>query len=438
MRCVASKLPGVTAFLLVVTTGALARAETLKLDELEQRALKNRASVLAARARVDVAEARVDLAKVPYYPTVGARAELDASPGGRIIKVQNYDEGPGSTPYAVSGSRTITERGAFIPHLRYQGTVTVQSRIYDFGKTAATVRAARADRDASAAGVSAERKAVIVEVRSAYLAWLSAYGTRQILAESAADSTALRASAEAHVAEGAKPGAELAAARYDEARANLDLERGDSDLAAALVDLEQVTGAPIARSAEPDPAILERAVPSAVNPSHPEVSALERRRDAATANAESHAYPYAPVLAFGGNVGVSGQTTTVFPLYEVGLSLTVPVFDGGAESAAAAVASAQARDLQAQARELRGRVTADQERSRTQLQRSARRLELAQSLVAAAGQAVRHAEDQRSLGSGSLDDVVAAKIRVARAKLEVLNALVERAKATLELTNTER
>ena len=438
MRCVASKLPGVAVSLLVLTTCALAQAETLKLDELEQRAIKNRASVLAARARVDAAEARVDLAKAPYYPTMAARAELDASPGGRIIKVRNVEEGADPTPYAVSGSRTITERGAFIPHLRYQGTVSVQSRLYDFGKTAATVRAARADRDASNAGVSAERHAVVMEVRSAYLAWLSAYETRQILAENAADSTSLRVSAEAHVAEGARPGAELASARYDEARAALDLERGDSDLASARVDLEQVTGGPLPRSAEPDVSLLERAAPSAGAASHPEVSALERRRDAAAASAESHAYPYAPVLAVGANAGVSGQTTTVFPLYEVALSVTVPVFDGGVESASAAVASAQARDLAAQARELRGRVTADHERSRSQLERSGRRLELAGALVAAAEEAVRHAEDQRTLGSGSLDEVVAAKMRVARAKLEVLNARVERAKASLELTAAER
>ena len=62
---------------------------------------------------------------------------------------------------------------------------------------------------------------------------------------------ALRASAEAHVAEGATPGAELAAARYDEARANLDLERGDSDLAAALGSAPRAVGRACGRNPIP-------------------------------------------------------------------------------------------------------------------------------------------------------------------------------------------
>lgn len=441
MRSVASKLTLASGLLSVLGVAARAHAEPVRLEELEQRAVQNRASLVAARSRVDVAEARVDLAKVPYYPTLSATAELDAAPGGRIIRVrdvgeENLDPGPTSAPYTVSGSRTITEKGAFIPNFRYAGTMAFSSRLYDFGRTAASVRAARADRDASAAGVSAERQTIVVEVRAAYLGWLQAFGTRQILAESAADSAALRASVEAHVAAGQRPGAELASARYDEARAALDLERSETDLLAARVDVEQAAGLRLTKTAEPDVALLDRAPPANAVIAHPNVAAVERKRDALVATADAHAYPYAPVVGLDARAGVSGQTTTVFPLYQVGLSVTVPILDGGAESAARAVATAQAGDLSAQARELRARAEAGNERSRLAMERSARRLTLAEQLAAAAEQAVHHAEDQHALGSGSLDDIVTAKLRVSRAKLEVLNARLERARATLDLSGT--
>jgi outer membrane protein TolC len=441
MRFVANSLVLFSGLLSVLGVAATAQADPIRLEDLEQRAVQNRASVAAARSRVGVADARIDLAKVPYYPTLSAAADLDATPGARLIRVQNFDEAkdnPSAEPYTVSGSRTITQSGAFIPHLRWEGSVTLQSRLYDFGRTAAAVRAARADRDASAAGVNAERQAVVVEVRSAYLAWLSAFGTRQILAETAADSTALRASAEAHIAAGSRPGAELAAARYDEARAALDLERSEADLASARIDVEQAAGFRLPKTAEPDISLLERAPPAGTVTTHPEVSAVERKRDAAVASADAHGSPYAPIVALGGHVGVTGQTTSIFPLYQVGLSVTVPILDGGAESAAAAMASAQAGDLSAQVRELRARAAAGTERSRVAVERSVRRVALAEQLVAAAEQAVHHAEDQHALGSGSLDEVVQAKVRVARAKLEVLNARLERTRAVLELSAANR
>jgi multidrug efflux system outer membrane protein len=440
MRSVASKLSRASGLLSVLGVAASVHAEPVRLEDLEQRAVQNRASLVAARSRVDVAEARVDLAKVPYYPTLSAIAELDAAPGGRLIRVNDVNDPDPSTSsaYTISGSRTITEQGAFIPRFRYAGTMAFSSRLYDFGRTAASVRAARADRDASAAGVSAERQSIVVEVRAAYLGWLQAFGTRQILAESAADSSALRASLEAHVAAGQRPGAELASARYDEARAALDLERSESDLLAARLDVEQAAGLRLAKTADPDVALLDRAPPVNAILSHPNVAAVERKRDAAVASADAHAYPYAPVVGIDARAGVSGQTTTVFPLYQVGLSVTVPILDGGAESAARAVATAQAGDLSAQARELRARAEGASERSRIALERSAHRLALAEQLSAAAEQAVHHAEDQHALGSGSVDDIVTAKLRVSRAKLEVLNARLERARAVLDLSATSR
>jgi multidrug efflux system outer membrane protein len=435
MHCAGNRLRTLAVLLPCWLATHVAHAEPVKLEELERRAIQSRASMSAARARVNGAEARIALSKVPYYPQLSAKAGVNLSPGGRLISVYEatHPDDPNPPEYIVGGSRALGDPDAFAPNFRYEGTLALTSRLYDFGRTAASVRAARADRDATFAGVRAERAAIAREVRAAYLAWLGAAGSRAILAENAADATSLRVSVEAHIAEGSRPGAELASARYEEARALLELERGEGELEGAKLLLEQVTGAPLSKTAEPDLSLLERPAPAAPGTSHPEVDALERRRDAATATADAHGSPFAPVIAAGAEAGLRGQAATPFPLYQVGVSLSVPLLDGGLESASAALASSQASELSALAREARAKLATAEARARGSLERAGRRLALAQTLVAAAEQAAKHARDQHELGAGSFEAVVRAKLEAARARLEVLAARLERTRAVLEL-----
>ncbi|HTQ08364.1 MAG TPA: TolC family protein [Polyangiaceae bacterium] len=433
MPCAANSLVRFVVPLALVLVPRAARAEVVKLEDLETLALKQRGSLAAARARVGEAEARIDAAKVPYHPTLDAKADVSESPGGTLVNVPVDPSNPTGSKYVVSGSRTIGQPGAFEPIFRYEGGLTFLSRLYDFGRTAASVRAARADRDASVAGERSERLSVALEVRAAYLGWLVADGTRAILAQSARDSATLRASVEAHIAEGARPGAELASARFDEARAKLDLERSENDLVSARFDVEQATGAALPASAEPDRSLFERQ-PAPLSPAtHPDVNTLERRRDAALAAADAHGYPHAPVVAVAANAGVHGQQSFPFPLYQVMLSVTVPVLDGGLEAASAAQAAAQAKELDAQAHELGGRVAVQNRRARASFESAERRVAIAEELVAAADDSVKHAVDQHELGDGTLDAVVQARIQASRARLEVLTARVERARAVLDL-----
>jgi len=425
MPCAANKIVRFAVPLTLALVSHTARAEVVKLEDLEALALKNRGSLAAAHARVGQSDARMETARVPYHPTLVAKADVSESPGASLHKYGSV---------VVSGSQTIGQGlDAFKPFTRYEGGLAFSSRFYDFGRTAASVRAAQADRDANLAGERSERLSVAFEVRAAYLGWLVADGTRSVLAQSAADATTLRSSVEAHVAEGARPGAELASARFDEARAKLDLERSENDLVSARFDVEQATGVRLAANAEPDRSLVERQPGSAPTATHPDVTALERRRDAALAAADAHGYVHAPIVALDANAGVRGQTKFPFPLYQVMLSVTVPVLDGGLESASAALASAQANEFSAQAREMRARVTVQSRRSRANLESAERRLAIAEQLVAAADDSVKHAVDQHELGDGTLDAIVQARIQASRARLEVLTARVERARAVLEL-----
>jgi outer membrane protein TolC len=259
----------------------------------------------------------------------------------------------------------------------------------------------------------AEERAVVREVREAYLAWLLAFGVRDILRTKASDARELRESEAARVAEGSERGAEIASARYDEAEAELELQRAEAALELARLELERAIGDQLSSTAEPDLALLGRSAPATETPS-PEAAALEGRRDALLATAEAHRSGSLPVVGANADLGLRAQGATVFPLYRVGLTLSIPLLDGGAQSALANEAASRAGEFASLAGEARA------------------------GAAIARRQAVRSAKDQRELDGGDADAVVRARIRLSRAELEVLVARVTRVRAILALSEPSR
>ncbi len=421
------------ALVAFVVAEPFARAEPLKLHDVEERALAQRSSIAAARARVSAARAGVDVAEGPRSPTLAGELTSEVAPGGRLIRVldRSGDE------YLVAGSRPIGEEGALIPDFRYGAGLALSGRLYDFGRTTEAVRAARAELGASNFDERAERRAILREVRSAYLDWLSASGTRELARRSAESARSLRETAEGRAVEGAVSGAEAAPARYDEARAKLDLERAETDLALARLALERASGGKLPPGAEPDAALLDARPPPTRAGDDPEPAALRRRAEARSAEAAAHrAAASRPVLSGAVELGVRGQTQNIFPVYRVGVSLAVPILGGGVESASARAANSQADELYARASEARARVALDRDRARLGVARADQELAVARQLVELAVRTVSDEEERFSLGSGSIRAVAQARLERSRAELELLTARVARARAVLLLSET--
>jgi len=409
------------------------RADVVRLGELEKRAIEVRAGVAAERARVGAASARVDAARAPLYPTIVGTAQVEAAPGGRLIRIRDI----AGDEYLTQGWNELGNEGAFRPEVRYGASLAFTSRLYDFGRTASAVRAAEAEVGAARAGVRSAQVEIVLEVRAAYLGWLFAHGARRILSSNVEAALALRQAVEGRVAEGTRPAAELAVVRHDEARAGLELARAEGQLAAARLELERAAGVTLAGASEPDLSVLSQpSTPSATaEPQAPRVRAIEQQRDAALATARAHGRARAPVLSAAGEAGVRGQTDTFFPAYRLGVSLSVPIFDGGLSSASAAVAHAQANELGARAREARARSTFELAALRAELTAAENRLHFAAALEQAAGESLTHAEAQRDVAGGSSEAVIQARVRRAEAELEVLAARVARAQAGLRLAS---
>jgi outer membrane protein TolC len=413
--------------LILLFEQGVARAEPVRLEELERRALSQRSSLAAASFRTSSARAQVAVARAPYSPTLAATVDGEMAPGGRLVRVADVE----GDEYLVTGSRALGDPGVFTPDFRYGGALSFNSRLYDFGRTGSTVRAARAELAATTLQARAEQRSIVLDVRDAYVTWLAAFGVRDILHKSAEDARALRGLEEARVAEGTQPGARASSARYDEARAELELERAAAGLELARLALERAIGGKLSSTEEPDFALLD--LPASRDPAaSPEADALERRSDALAAAADAHRAGSLPVLSANVDLGLRAQGGTAFPLYRLGLALSIPLLDGGLESASADQARSQASELSSLAREARASASLVNQQGQVVAERAAREIVLARRLVEVAEQSLQHAKDQRELDGGS-QLIVQARLQRSRAELELFAARVARARAVLAL-----
>ncbi|HET6337025.1 MAG TPA: TolC family protein, partial [Polyangiales bacterium] len=135
----------------------IARADVVKLADLEARALSQRPEVAASAARVRGAAAEIDAVESTYYPQISGSVDATLAPGRKLIKL------PGSD-YLVSGSTALGGENSFQPHPRYGASVAARGTLYDFGRTRSALDAARAKERASQADASARAQMLVLEL----------------------------------------------------------------------------------------------------------------------------------------------------------------------------------------------------------------------------------------------------------------------------------
>lgn len=404
-------------------------AEVVRLEELEANAVHRRASMDAAAHRTASARADARLSRSAYFPAVALGVEGSGSPGGRLVDVTDTN----GDKYLVSGSRRLGESGAFVPQVRYGAMLSLGGQLYDFGRTRAAVEAAEAHGSAVRAEERATRASVVREVRAAYLGWLEAVALHAASQKAVASARVRRDLVQARIETGVRPPSELGPVLYEEALALLGEKATSGQLTGARLDLERAAATPLDTAAVPDGSILEREAPRGRAHEAPSRVALEKRGAAAQAMVRVHEHGRAPVLSAGAEGGVRGQATDVFPMYRAFVSLSVPLWDGGAADSRATAARAEAAALQAEAREHRATLASAEKRAEIDLADAAERVRLAESLVSFATTRVRDAEARYEIGNEKIESVLEASAGLLRAERELILAKVFRAASALQL-----
>jgi outer membrane protein TolC len=416
------------AFLLCLPAAA-ARAEVVTLASLERLAVQERAALAADAARARAARADVERARSGYHPSIELQAQSSLSPGRKLVTVQDTS----GDPYLVQGARGLDDGGAFEPQLRNDVSLELRANLYDFGRTSSAVEATRARASATQAEADRTREAIVIAVRTAYLGWLAASELRQLAAQSAAEAKARQMRVEALIAEGARPEADLSPARADAMLVELELERSQGDLRSTRLALEQAVGKPLPETAEPDHTMLDFATGAPASARSATLLMLDRQHEAARKQARAHDKADAPVLAGSATGGLRVQGETPFPAYGVGLSFTLPLWDGGASSASSRAAQARSDELSALIAEHEQSERDERQRSQLEAQNAQARLLAAQALLEVCKQRLHEAEQSYELGAGGIEALGQARGMLRRATTEVVLAKLAGARARLGL-----
>jgi outer membrane protein TolC len=450
MRSRATVLPFAAALAVPVTVAAQEAAPPavlrLSLDEARARARSAAPSVEEARALEEAARAEVD------WSRAASRPQLEMSAGyTRLSDVPELTLAlPGAAP------RTIFPN---IPD-NYRTRLDGRMPLYTGGRTAALTRAAEAEAAAAGGDVAAREADLLLETTRAYWHLVTARETVQVLAESLVAYEAHLADARHRREAGLAARNEVLAVEVERDRAELARLRASHAAAVAEADLARLVGAPPSARIEPAHTLAEpdAPLPAPTPPGtddmgtltaealsrRPERAALHERIAAADARVEAERAARRPQVTVGAGFDYANPNRRILPpaaqwqdSWDVSLSLSWSLFDGGRSAAAARRAAARMGALRRQAEDLDRRIRLEVTARALEVEAASRAVAVAARNVEAARENSRVASERHQAGvvpfSERLDaEVLHLRARLdhteARAQLRTARAALERAR----------
>lgn len=409
------------ALLLVV---AMAPGEPLTLEGAMTYAREHAPAAGSAEAQAIIARARADIARTSWWPTVNASVALGAG-------ASNSHGLLGSEVCADPSLGVCTQSRAFGDADASAG-VDVRWTVFDFGRRAASIRAAELSAEAAAFDARANGDQLAA---AAAVAFLSATANEELL-KARTDIVERRAKAltfaEERVRIGVAPPIEATRARVSLETAKLDVATADAAVADAHASLARALGL--------DPGKRLRLAPSAglevnddparaadvAESKRRELESQRRRIQAAEADIEGARADFWPSIqaSAGASARASGYTTqdpTAAEGANVGVVLSVPLFDLGI-GATVRAAEAQVSAARAVERERVLAVRADAAAAALAVRSQKQALASAEILGEQAEANLAQAEGRYEAGAGSLLELVDAQTQQSSAQLSLAQA----------------
>jgi outer membrane protein len=397
------------------------RPTTLTLAQALSRTDAN-PDVRAARGGVQAAVARADAAKAPLLP----RVEADAS-------------------YGIGGS-SIGDRIAD-PDGALRAGVSASVLVWDFGRTAAQRRAAVAGAESATYGGEQTELDVRLGVRVAFFRARAAKELVRVAAEALANEQRHLEQITAFVEIGNRPDIDVFQARTAVANARVALIRAEADYAASRAELNQAmgiegeTGYDVADESMPPIDGEERSsaeLLAAAARARPELAALAADRRAQELSVDAARKARWPSLRATAGVdgtvaGPSDAADDRFWGWSAGLSLSMPLFDGGEISARVREAEAQLVVLDARRDGSRQALLVELEQALLAVRSSKAEVSATEEAAANARERLRLAEGRYGEGVGTAIELGDAQVEVTRAAAQAVQARYALATARAQL-----
>lgn len=311
--------------LALALTAVPAKAAPVAMDTLVAQALRQSPTLQAAEANAESQRALVGVARADDWPQLALAGGYGAAAG--------VAPAPPGAPAQPGGNAGLT----------------LNQKLFDFGRTAARVQAAEADYAASRSQAGETAVDVAYAVRAAYLRWAEARALADSDAEQLRTTQSLLLRSQSFYKAGVRPLIDVTRAQVavDLARAELvgahdRIEEARSALEAAMGG-QPVAGEPFfpAASAIADQP-LDRLETLALR-QHPSLAATQARYRAAEAAQTVAERAGLPELTANAGYGLRNLGPQSGPDWQASVNVALPIFTGFALSSQAAAATARTR-----------------------------------------------------------------------------------------------
>ncbi len=416
------------AVALVVTSASLAWAQaapvTLSLEDAIARGQKTAPRIAEAAARQEAAGATLDARQALKLPSVTAT--------GAYQRTSPVD------PFGITlpTGQSLSLYQDIPNNYRLRGDATMP--LYTSGRTEALIAAATLDTKAATAEARATTADVALDVARAYWALVTAREQVKVVEQGLARIDAYVNDVKARVNTGFLPPNDLLSAQAQRSRQAVALIQAKNGAAIAQADLCRLVGldldTPITTSSAlmtPDATATQlltkpiAALTEQARGGRAEREALTLRADSARQSGEAAAAAVKPVVGVAGGIEESRPNPRVFPradewhlTWELGVSVSWNLFDGGKAKADRAVATAQATALERRRDDFDAALGVELRQRRMDVEAGKAALEASAEGVAAATEARRVVEERFKAGVSTNTEVLDAQTALLEAELQ--------------------
>ena len=393
----------------------------LSLGEAVRLAARQNVAVESARARAEAARARVTQRRADLLPDVtGAAAE-------RRTTLNSAAAFPIELP--VPG---IDPRGTILGPLDvFDARARLTQSIFD-PAARARIASARTNVEAADADVGQVADVAATQAANAYLSVLRADAVYRARLQDSTLAAELVSIARDQLSAGTGVALDVTRARSQltGARAQLIVARNDRDR--TRIDLARTLGLPLVNvqladslaTLPLDVATTEREALERAYKGRNDLQALTLQAEAARQAAGAIRKERLPSVGLMGDYGLSQRNGRSFlPTYDLGVQLSVPIFDGFRREGRVAEQEATARDLDNRARDLRIQVEADVRNAVLNLASSTEAVAAARERLSLAEQEVAQARERFQAGVSGNADVITAALTLNAARTQLVDAL---------------
>jgi|UniRef100_A0A7V6A4P9 outer membrane protein len=405
--------------------GAQDAGPRLSLQEAINLALKQNPAIKEAKAKLTSAQEQIGVSRAGLMPRLGF--------AGNYYYGTAFSRTPGflsaTTPSGISGFPSSLNNQA---SNYYIYRFTLNQLIYDFGKTPGQVAGSKATFQQAGEELAGTRQQVVLDTRTAYYGYLSAWKALKVAAENVRQNQELLNQAQGFYREGLRARIDVAKAEANLAEAEAALIRAKNLVETSRVGLMTVLGlktwpfGPVEDILETEVRLppLDELKAQALN-QRPEILRTKYRQEGDLAAIKVARAGYYPSLNSQASYGWEGPTYPLPDSWWLGVTLNVPLFEGLGTTYALRQAKANLRASKANAEALALDIRRQVEQNYLDVKAAGEVIRAARKAREAAAENLRLAAGRYKSGVGNIIEVTDAQVQFAQADLNYVRALYD-------------